>query len=229
MCFLWRKKVNLCIWIPKMPGCTFLVLKGAVFPAHGRERLLLSRSWGQLLTSSHMWTASNEPLVVSGMSESCCLEMCRMHANCSLPWDAGVSACSWKVNAFISKAQLSCKAAYTKGQEVWPTQQEPVQCKCDTEVAQILAFRLGAELHRLKRLSQPFSPHCTHGSWPKTHVLNLFALVCCLCLASPWCAAVKKHSPSRSYHGEVKRNLQVVFGTDLAAAEPCNDPRMTCA
>lgn len=55
----------------------------------------------------------------------------------------------------------------------------------------ILAFRLGAELHRLKGLSQLFSLHCTHGSWPKADVLNLFALVYCLCLVSPWCAAVK--------------------------------------
>lgn len=40
------------LWIPKIPGCTFLVSKGAVFLAHGRERLLLSCSWGQLLISS---------------------------------------------------------------------------------------------------------------------------------------------------------------------------------
>lgn len=32
-------------------------------------------------------------------------------------------------------------------------------------------------------------------------------------LSSPWCTAVDKPSPSRSYHGEVKRNLQVVFWT----------------
>lgn len=95
----------------------------------------------------------------------------------------------------------------------------------------ILAFRLRAELHRLKGLSQPFSLHCTHGSWPKPDVLNLFALVYCLCLVCPWCAALKKHSPSfhRSYRGGVRRNLQVVFQTDMAVAEPCSEPRMICA
>jgi len=82
-----------------------------------------------------------------------------------------------------------------------------------TEMACILAFRLGAELHRLKGLTWPVSLHFSHESSPKMEVLGgcwrgfvVFALV------SPWCAAVKC-SPSSSYHREVKRNLQVMFQT----------------
>lgn len=141
---------------PKDKGCTFLVLQRKQVFQPAAESNCCFHVYGDSrkhLPGYEQHQKSLQFLTVNGISKSWDLEMCKVLASSSLPWDSGMPACCWKVNVFISKAELSCRAAYTNGQEVWPTQWDPVQCICDTEVACILGSRLGADLHRLKGLT----------------------------------------------------------------------------